>query len=63
MSLMDRTHDALKMLFGSSVSVVGGAWSWIGNNNQEIGALCAIIGLVYATFYFVHWVRSIRKRR
>lgn len=58
---MQRVEDAIKMLFGSAVSIAGGAWTWIGTNHQSIGALCAILGAVYATIYFTAWVRHGRK--
>ena len=51
--------DALKMLLGSTVSFVGGVWAWLGTNQQSIGAMCAVLGAVYATFYFIHWLNHL----
>ena len=40
-------------LAGAMVSTGGGLWTWLGTHNQEIGAICAIVGASCALGGFV----------
>lgn len=58
MQFLEKANEATRMLVGSSVSILGGCWAWLGNNQQAIGALAAVLGAVYATVYFVFWAKA-----
>lgn len=52
--LMQRASDIAYT--SSTITVIGGAWAWMGQNATAIGALCLMIGaLVGVATFLINW--------
>lgn len=65
MEVMQKINDgftAIKVYLGSAATIAGGAWSWMGNNYQSIGAALGILAFIYTTIVFFQGQIDRRRR-